>query len=91
MSVIGRESKEKITELFERHVSSGKVEFFRNAGIDFVLGKREGIHMYDLDGSRYINCNCNGGVFNLGTPPPRDRRGHCGKRSRSSTSARTTR
>ena len=70
MSVIGRESKEKITELFERHVSSGKVEFFRNAGIDFVLGKREGIYMYDLDGSRYINCNCNGGVFNLGHRHP---------------------
>jgi acetylornithine/succinyldiaminopimelate/putrescine aminotransferase len=70
MSVIGGESKEEITELFERHVSSGKVEFFRNAGIDFVLGKREGIYMYDLDGERYINCNCNGGVFNLGHRHP---------------------
>jgi putrescine aminotransferase len=70
MSVIGGESKDKITELFERHVSSGKVEFFRNAGIDFVLGKREGIYMYDLDGERYINCNCNGGVFNLGHRHP---------------------
>ena len=70
MSVIGQESKEKITELFARHVSSGKVEFFRNAGIDFVLGRREGIHMYDLDGNRYINCNCNGGVFNLGHRHP---------------------
>ena len=70
MSVIGQKSKEKITELFARHVSSGKVEFFRNAGIDFVLGRREGIHMYDLDGNRYINCNCNGGVFNLGHRHP---------------------
>ncbi len=66
MSVVGQESIEKITELFSRHVSSGKVEFFTNAGVNFILGRREGIHMYDLEGNRYINCNCNGGVFNLG-------------------------
>jgi acetylornithine/succinyldiaminopimelate/putrescine aminotransferase len=70
MSVIGQLPKEKITELFARHVSSGKVEFFRNAGVDFTLGRREGIYMYDLDGNQYINCNCNGGVFNLGHRHP---------------------
>ncbi len=70
MSVIGQESKEKITELFARHVSSGKVEFFKNAGMDFILGRREGVYMYDLDGNQYINCNCNGGVFNLGHRNP---------------------
>ena len=70
MSVIGSESNERITELFARHVSSGKVEFFGNAGINFVLGRREGIYMYDLEGNRYINCNCNGGVFNLGHRNP---------------------
>lgn len=70
MSVIGHESKERITELFARHVSSGKVEFFGNAGINFILGRREGVYMYDLDGDRYINCNCNGGVFNLGHRNP---------------------
>lgn len=70
MSVMGRYSKEQITELFARHVSSGKVEFFKAAGMDFVLGRREGIYLYDLDGNRYVNCHCNGGVFNLGHRHP---------------------
>jgi 4-aminobutyrate aminotransferase-like enzyme len=70
MSVIGQLSKEKITELFARHVSSGKVEFFQNAGIDLVPGKREGVYLYDIDGQRLINCNSNGGVFNLGHRNP---------------------
>lgn len=70
MGVVGNESKQKIAELFARHVSSGKVEFFNNAGVDFVLGKREGIFMYDLDGGQVINCHCNGGVFNLGHRHP---------------------
>lgn len=70
MSVIGQESKEKIIDLFARHVSSGKVEFFKSAGIDFVLGKREGVYVYDVSGKRLINCNSNGGVFNLGHRNP---------------------
>jgi putrescine aminotransferase len=70
MSIIGQEPKEKITELFARHVSSGKVQFFLGAGIDFILGRREGVFVYDVDGKRLINCNSNGGVFNLGHRNP---------------------
>lgn len=70
MSIIGQEDRKKITELFARHVSSGKVEFFENAGVDFVLGKREGVYVYDIGGRRLINCNSNGGVFNLGHRNP---------------------
>ena len=70
MGITGQETAEKVKELFRRHVSSGKVEFFDSAGVNFILGRREGIHMYDLDGNRYINCNCNGGVFNLGHRNP---------------------
>ncbi|MHB8896561.1 MAG: aspartate aminotransferase family protein [Candidatus Geothermincolia bacterium] len=70
MSIIGQESKEKITELFGRHVSSGKVDFFKAAGIDFVLGKREGVYLYDISGKKLVNCNSNGGVFNLGHRNP---------------------
>lgn len=71
MSVIGQEPRERINQLFERHVNSGKVEFFRNAGIDFIFGRREGVYVYDIDGKRrLINCNSNGGVFNLGHHNP---------------------
>jgi len=58
-------------ERFARHVSSGKARFFQSAGIDFVLGRREGAYLWDLAGEkRLIDCHCNGGVFNLGHRHP---------------------
>lgn len=71
MSFIGQETKDNITNKFSRHVSSGKVDFFNQAGIDFIIGEREGIYLWDLEGKRLINCHCNGGVFNLGHRNPR--------------------
>jgi acetylornithine/succinyldiaminopimelate/putrescine aminotransferase len=71
MPLIGQQSKDEITAQFAAHVSSGKVEFFSQAGIDFIIGKREGIYIWDLDGTRLINCHSNGGVFNLGHRHPR--------------------
>lgn len=71
MSLIGQRPKNEITNLFSKHVSSGKAEFFSQAGIDFVIGKREGIYIWDLEGKQLINCHCNGGVFNLGHRNPR--------------------
>ena len=71
MSLIGLDSKDKIIERFAQHVSSGKAEFFAQAGIDFVFGKREGVYVWDVTGRRLIDCHCNGGVFNLGHRNPR--------------------
>ncbi|MBM4465805.1 MAG: aspartate aminotransferase family protein [Chloroflexi bacterium] len=63
--------KAEVMELFAGHVSSGKVRFFQAAGIDFVLGRREGPYLWDLAGEkRLIDCHCNGGVFNLGHRNP---------------------
>lgn len=65
--LIGARGKAPVMSLFARHVSSGKVRFFREAGLDFALGKREGPYLWDLSGEkRLIDCHCNGGVFNLG-------------------------
>ncbi len=69
--LVGARSKAEVMDLFARHVSSGKVRFFREAGIDFALGKREGPYLWDLSGEkRLIDCHCNGGVFNLGHRNP---------------------
>ena len=58
-------------DLFAQHVSSGKAAFFQAAGIDFVMGRREGPFIWDLDGAtRLVNCHCNGGVYNLGHRHP---------------------
>jgi acetylornithine/succinyldiaminopimelate/putrescine aminotransferase len=68
---LGRDSRETIVQRFADHVSSGKAEFFRQVGIDFIFGRREGPFVWDaVDGRRLINCHCNGGVFNLGHRHP---------------------
>ncbi len=72
MSLVGQDSKDTIIARFARHVSSGKAEFFKNVGVDFVFGKREGVYVWDAAGDqRLIDCHCNGGVFNLGHRHPR--------------------
>lgn len=62
--------KQSIISDFGRYVSSGKVKFFQQFRLDFVPGKRAGCYLYDLDGKAYLNCHCNGGVFNLGHRNP---------------------
>jgi len=67
MKYIGQDTKENIIKRFGIHVSSGKADFFKSVGIDFVFGKREGPYVWDaVSSKRLINCHCNGGVFNLG-------------------------
>lgn len=52
---------------FADHVSSGKAAFFKKFHMDFVMGRREGNFIWDIDGNkRLFNLHCNGGVFNLG-------------------------
>jgi len=71
MNFLHRQEKKETKAMFARHVSSGKVKFFETAGIDFVMGKREGPYLWDADGEkRLIDCHCNGGVFNLGHRNP---------------------
>jgi acetylornithine/succinyldiaminopimelate/putrescine aminotransferase len=71
MALIGQDPKERVIERFSRHVSSGKAAFFQQVGIDFIFARREGAYVWDLDGTRLINCHSNGGVFNLGHRNPR--------------------
>lgn len=56
---------------FEHHVNPGKVAVFRAMGLELVMGERYGIRFQDaFDGEWYVNCHCNGGVFNLGHRNP---------------------
>jgi acetylornithine/succinyldiaminopimelate/putrescine aminotransferase len=63
--------RDSTLDAFARHVSRGKVAFFRKAGLDLVAGEREGWSYQDaFSDGRVIDCHCNGGVFNLGHRHP---------------------
>ena len=70
-------SAEATTAAFADHVNRGKVAMFEAFGLGVVMGERSGVRFSDaFDGRRFVNCHCNGGVFNLGHRNPRgDRRG----------------
>lgn len=61
-----------IRDLYRRHVNAGKIDFYDRLGLDAVIGERAGIRFWDAaDPQRsWINCHCNGGVFNLGHRHP---------------------
>ena len=68
---IGQQSKAQIIEDYVRYVNPGRASVFRQVGLDLVPGRREGVWVWDVDGSRkFINCRC-GEIFNLGHRPPR--------------------
>ena len=71
MGTLHKLSKQESIRLFHDHVSRGKADMFTSNGMDFILGRREGIFMWDVDGQKQlINCHSNGGVFNLGHRNP---------------------
>ncbi|HFE44265.1 MAG TPA: aspartate aminotransferase family protein [Nannocystis exedens] len=52
---------------FASHVNRGKAETFERYGLDLVMGARAGARFVDaFSGRSFLNCHCNGGVFNLG-------------------------
>jgi len=60
-------TKKQAIDAFRDHVSYGKVTFFEKYGMNFVMGRREGPYLWNLDETnRLFNLHCNGGVFNLG-------------------------
>jgi acetylornithine/succinyldiaminopimelate/putrescine aminotransferase len=66
------DEREAAFDAFARHVNAGKVAMYRQLDLDVVMGAREGSTFVDawIDRS-FINCHCNGGVFNLGHRHPR--------------------
>ncbi|MDZ7319236.1 MAG: aminotransferase class III-fold pyridoxal phosphate-dependent enzyme, partial [candidate division KSB1 bacterium] len=66
-----KSDKKAIIRSFSDHVSSGKAAFFKKYHMNFVMGRREGPYLWDIDGKKKLfNLHCNGGVFNLGHRHP---------------------
>ncbi|HRI09879.1 MAG TPA: aminotransferase class III-fold pyridoxal phosphate-dependent enzyme, partial [Nannocystaceae bacterium] len=64
-------TREETLAAFADHVSRGKVATFERYDMKVVMGERRGATFVDAyDGRRFLNCHCNGGVFNLGHRDP---------------------
>ena len=59
-------AKQEALELSQRYVCPDRVRFLTGAGIDLVIGRREGYRIWDVDGRELIDIHLNGGVYNLG-------------------------
>lgn len=65
-------SREATDLAFAEHVNPGKVAAYEALGLDIVMGERSGSWFHDAfdPERRFLNCHCNGGVFNLGHRNP---------------------
>ena len=51
--------KQHTLELAERYVCPDRVRFLTGAGIDLVIGRREGCRIWDVDGRELIDIHLN--------------------------------
>lgn len=63
-------AKQHTLELAERYVCPDRVRVMSAAGIDLVIGRREGYRIWDVDGHELIDIHLNGGIYNLGHRNP---------------------
>ena len=63
-------SKQDVLDKSIRYWNPDKTKFWQKAGVDLVIGKREGYCIYDLSGRRLIDLHLNGGTYNLGHRHP---------------------
>ncbi len=64
--------RDAVEASYRRHVDAGRVDTWKLAEMQLVMGDREGPRFSDaFTGRWYVNCHCNGGVFNLGHRNPR--------------------
>ncbi len=64
------EAKRRALALNRDHVAPGKVKMLEAFGIRLVIGRREGYHLWDLDGHQLMDFHLNGGTFSLGHRNP---------------------
>jgi len=64
--------RQTVEASYHDHVDAGRVDTWKLADMQLVMGNREGPRFSDAyTGKWYLNCHCNGGVFNLGHRNPK--------------------
>jgi putrescine aminotransferase len=64
------ELKKQALKDFAQYVNPQKARILKNAGLDIIEGKREGTVVWDITGTRYIDCITSAGSFNVGRRNP---------------------
>jgi acetylornithine/succinyldiaminopimelate/putrescine aminotransferase len=64
------DSKAEVLEQSKTFWNPGKTQFWIDEGVDLVIDRREGYHLWDMSGRRLIDMHLNGGTYNLGHRNP---------------------
>ncbi|MEH6519408.1 MAG: aminotransferase class III-fold pyridoxal phosphate-dependent enzyme [Halioglobus sp.] len=63
--------KQQILAKAHRYLIPNRVDTFGAIGVDFVIGKRDGYRIWDVDGHELLDFHLNGGTYNVGHRNPR--------------------
>ncbi|MDQ0338742.1 acetylornithine/succinyldiaminopimelate/putrescine aminotransferase [Caldalkalibacillus uzonensis] len=63
-------TKQKVLEQSIAWWNPGKTRQWQQDEIDFVMGKRKGYYVYDMNGKKLMDVHLNGGTYNLGHRNP---------------------
>jgi putrescine aminotransferase len=69
LSTAGLAGNEAGLDLAGKYLSSAKTAALSALGLRIVQDRREGVHVWDLDGNEYLDCRSAGGVFDFGHRP----------------------
>jgi acetylornithine/succinyldiaminopimelate/putrescine aminotransferase len=63
--------KQAVLDQFATFLNPQKVRVMKAAGLDIIEGERSGPWVWDIDGTRYLDCFTSAGSFNVGRRHPR--------------------
>jgi len=63
-------TRDEIIQKFKDYVNPGLVDVLEIGNIAIVEGKREGPYLWDVDGTRYLDCMTGAGIHNVGHRNP---------------------
>lgn len=67
METKGRDHIEAVTR---DHINSGKIDLFKQIGVNLIMGERSGCDVYDISGAKYLDVLCDGSTYNFGHRNP---------------------
>ncbi len=62
--------KLRVLEVCREYLMPARVAAWENLGVPLVIGRREGYHIWDIDGHELLDVHLNGGTYNLGHRNP---------------------